>query len=124
MSLQFITRLTREAESKDFRVLTEDGGFQRIIDDLLRRSDGELFINAQRDYTTIYLKIFVIPALVSQLGTSYRFDGFNGEILDFDGKPTGNFVRITMGIDTAVSHSGGTAGVLRMERLRSLPNPV
>lgn len=122
MNTPFMTCLTREAKNKEFRVLAEEGGFRKVIDDLMRRPQGELYITAQRGYDQIHLKIFVDKTdEVSRSESNYRFDGCYADILDVDGGSTGNMVRITLGIDTAVSISGGTVGVLRMEPALDLP---
>ena len=118
--VSFITRLSREAQGTDFRVIADIGGYGEAIRELERHLAqalaGSFELVAQRDYTRAFLRITVNRENFTRDGSLYRFDGAIGEFLDLDGQETGNFVTVMLSIDPTPSQEGQTVGVLRMER--------
>lgn len=125
MSSRFITRLPREAQGKAFRVIADDGGYGASMADLERRLEtshqATFEITAQRDFRSVFMRVTVERDLVSRNGVSLRFDGAIGELLDYDGQPTGKLYEVLLSINPSISQAGETVGVLRMRRLGRLP---
>jgi hypothetical protein len=127
MDSLFISSLSREAEGKDFRVIVPPDGYREAIDDLMQvlsgpqgRLSAELAIDVQRDYSRAQLRLIINRATVTPDGNSVRFDGAVAEFLDEDGRGTGNFVEVLLGINIESSRPGDTAGVLRMQSVASI----
>jgi hypothetical protein len=128
MDHKFVTSLSEEADGKDFRVIAEAGGYSEavtfIVEQLRHSPYAELDVHAQRDYEKIYLKVYITRDTVSPHGNEFRFDGAIGELMDPDGRPTGNLYVVNLSIDPRSAQSGQTVGVLRMRRINSLPTAI